>query len=118
MIFLVGCVSLIALADSRKPDCRGSAGVHDIDGRVQWPFVGLSTTWGSVQQGLGAADRVFAVMDIATEDGSPRRLLQLLSACEPSTASRNTRSTSRTFRSLFVWRQLFAGLNLQVDRER
>ncbi len=71
-IFIVGCVSLIALAAIRGSLTVGAVLAFTIlMGRVQWPFVGLSTTWGSVQQGLGAADRMFAVMDVATEDRSP-----------------------------------------------
>lgn len=37
-------------------------------GRVQWPFVHMSQTWGGVQQSLGAADRVFSVLDAPSED--------------------------------------------------
>ncbi|MCL6458046.1 MAG: ABC transporter ATP-binding protein/permease [Gorillibacterium sp.] len=39
-------------------------------GRVQWPFVGMSKTWGGVQEALGAADRVFAVLNMPSEPGS------------------------------------------------
>lgn len=70
-VFLLGCVSLIALAAIRGHLTVGAVLAFTIlMDRVQWPFVGLSTTWGSVQQGLGAADRIFAVMDLATEDSS------------------------------------------------
>lgn len=32
-------------------------------GRVQWPFIGFSKTWGAMQEGLAASDRVFAILD-------------------------------------------------------
>lgn len=72
-LLTVVSVFLIALAAMRGSLTVGSLLAFVIlMGRVQWPFVGLSTTWGSVQQGLGAADRVFAMMDHASEpDGSP-----------------------------------------------
>lgn len=71
-LFMVVSVFFIALAAIRGSLTVGSLLAFVIlMGRVQWPFVGLSTTWGSVQQGLGAADRVFAMMDHASEaDGS------------------------------------------------
>ncbi|WP_410767854.1 ABC transporter ATP-binding protein [Fontibacillus sp. BL9] len=37
-------------------------------GRVQWPFVHMSQTWGSVQEALGASDRIFEILDKKTED--------------------------------------------------
>lgn len=36
-------------------------------GRVQWPFVNMSQTWGGVQESLGAADRVFEILDMPVE---------------------------------------------------
>lgn len=39
-------------------------------GRVQWPFVNMSQTWGGVQESLGAADRVFEILDIPAEGGN------------------------------------------------
>lgn len=36
-------------------------------GRVQWPFVQMSQTWGAVQESLGAADRVFEILDAPLE---------------------------------------------------
>jgi len=36
-------------------------------GRVQWPFVGLSRTWGTVQQAFGAGGRMFAIFDAQPE---------------------------------------------------
>lgn len=36
-------------------------------GRVQWPFVHMSQTWGGVQESLGAADRVFEILDAPRE---------------------------------------------------
>ncbi|WP_150275687.1 ABC transporter ATP-binding protein [Paenibacillus tepidiphilus] len=41
-------------------------------GRVQWPFVFMSQTWGGIQEALGAGDRVFAVMDLPGE-GKPEK---------------------------------------------
>jgi ATP-binding cassette subfamily B protein len=37
-------------------------------GRLQWPFVNISSTWGTIQNALGAADRIFTILDIETED--------------------------------------------------
>lgn len=39
-------------------------------GRVQWPFVHMSQTWGAVQEALGASDRVFEILDKETENES------------------------------------------------
>ena len=113
-IFLVGCVSLIALAAIRGSLTVGAVLAFTIlMGRVQWPFVGLSTTWGSVQQGLGAADRMFAVMDVATEDRRPRRVAAAQSA-PLSYVSRIRARRKRRLALLLVRRQPAAGLNLQV----
>lgn len=66
--FVITCTFLIALASIRGSLSVGAVLAFTIlMGRVQWPFTNLSTTWGQVQQGLGAADRVFAMMDTATE---------------------------------------------------
>ncbi len=115
-IFLVGCVSLIALAAIRGSLTVGAVLAFTIlMGRVQWPFVGLSTTWGSVQQGLGAADRVFAVMDIATEDGSPAPAAAVAQRTVPfyseSEYAIDIKDVSFSYSS---GDRLFAGLNLQV----
>jgi ATP-binding cassette subfamily B protein len=68
LAFLITCTGLIALASIRGTLSVGAVLAFTIlMGRVQWPFTNLSTTWGQVQQGLGAADRVFAMMDTATE---------------------------------------------------
>ncbi|AIQ53508.1 ABC transporter ATP-binding protein [Paenibacillus sp. FSL R7-0331] len=48
-------------------------------GRVQWPFVHMSRTWGGVQQALGAADRVFSILDAPSEDNTQH-------TCVPTTA--------------------------------
>jgi len=37
-------------------------------GRLQWPFVNISSTWGTIQNALGAADRIFTILDMDTED--------------------------------------------------
>lgn len=37
-------------------------------GRLQWPFVNISSTWGTIQNALGAADRIFVILDKETED--------------------------------------------------
>ena len=115
-VFLVGCVTLIALAAIRGSLTVGAVLAFTIlMGRVQWPFVGLSTTWGSVQQGLGAADRVFAVMDVATEVDSPAPGVAAaqsapLSYAEPEYAL-DVRDVSFSYSS---GDSLFAGMNLQV----
>lgn len=42
-------------------------------GRVQWPFVGMSKTWGGVQEALGAAKRVFEVLAMPSENEAASR---------------------------------------------
>jgi ATP-binding cassette subfamily B protein/subfamily B ATP-binding cassette protein MsbA len=37
-------------------------------GRLQWPFVNISSTWGTIQNAFGSADRVFKVLDTETEN--------------------------------------------------
>lgn len=32
-------------------------------GRLQWPFVNISSTWGMIQSSFGAADRIFKILD-------------------------------------------------------
>jgi ATP-binding cassette, subfamily B, bacterial len=41
-------------------------------GRVQWPFVNLSNTWGNIQQSFGAAKRVLEILDMTPEDAECR----------------------------------------------
>lgn len=36
-------------------------------GRVQWPFINMSRTWGTVQQAYGAAKRVFEILEVEKE---------------------------------------------------
>lgn len=37
-------------------------------GRLQWPFVNISSTWGTIQNAFGSADRVFKILDMETEN--------------------------------------------------
>ncbi|WP_127530805.1 ABC transporter ATP-binding protein [Paenibacillus kobensis] len=37
---------------------------------LTWPFTGLASTWGSVQQSVGAADRIFELIDRPVESDS------------------------------------------------
>ncbi|WP_379144561.1 ABC transporter ATP-binding protein [Paenibacillus sp. sgz500992] len=70
-IVMVACAALIAVSAVRGGTTAGEVLAFIIlMGRVQWPFVHMSQTWGGVQEALGAADRVFAVLD-ADEEGAP-----------------------------------------------
>lgn len=36
--------------------------------RLQWPFINISSTWGAINNSLGAADRVFKILDVEVEN--------------------------------------------------
>lgn len=70
-IVMVACAALIALSAVKGGTTAGEVLAFLIlMGRVQWPFVHMSQTWGGVQESLGAADRVFEVLDAPEEGGS------------------------------------------------
>lgn len=65
---MIGCAVLIARSAMRGETTAGEVLAFILlMGRVQWPFVEMSQTWGGVQESLGAADRVFEVLDAALE---------------------------------------------------
>jgi ATP-binding cassette subfamily B protein/subfamily B ATP-binding cassette protein MsbA len=45
-------------------------------GRVQWPFINISKNWGTVQQSYGSAQRVFELLDTASEDDGEKQMKQ------------------------------------------
>ncbi|MFF2015593.1 ABC transporter ATP-binding protein [Paenibacillus sp. NPDC058177] len=67
-IIMITCAALIALSALKGGTTAGGVLAFIIlMGRVQWPFVHMSQTWGSVQEALGASDRVFAILDSPDE---------------------------------------------------
>ncbi len=67
-LVMVTCAALIALSALSGGTSAGEVLAFIIlMGRVQWPFVHMSQTWGGVQEALGAADRVFAILDAPDE---------------------------------------------------
>ncbi|MFF2907798.1 ABC transporter ATP-binding protein [Paenibacillus sp. NPDC057934] len=67
-IIMITCAALIALSALKGGTTAGEVLAFIIlMGRVQWPFVHMSQTWGSVQEALGASDRVFAILDSPDE---------------------------------------------------
>lgn len=66
---MVACAALISYSALQGNTTSGGVLAFVIlMGRVQWPFVHMSQTWGGVQDALGAADRVFAVLDMPSEN--------------------------------------------------
>lgn len=81
---MVVCAGLIAYSALKGGTTAGEVLAFIIlMGRVQWPFVYMSQTWGGVQQALGAADRVFAVLDAPAEDSWQRKPNPLPEAVDP-----------------------------------
>ncbi|OAB35973.1 ABC transporter ATP-binding protein [Paenibacillus glacialis] len=67
-LIMVACAGLIAMSAMRGGTTTGEVLAFIIlMGRVQWPFVHMSQTWGGVQEALGAADRVFDILEIPNE---------------------------------------------------
>ncbi|WP_339320030.1 ABC transporter ATP-binding protein [Paenibacillus sp. FSL R10-2734] len=67
-LVMVSCAALIALSALSGGTSAGEVLAFIIlMGRVQWPFVHMSQTWGGVQEALGAADRVFEILDTPDE---------------------------------------------------
>lgn len=70
-LIMVVCAVLIALSALRGGTTAGEVLAFVIlMGRVQWPFVHMSQTWGGVQEALGAAERVFDILDAPDEGAS------------------------------------------------
>lgn len=65
---MISCAVLIARSALRGETTAGEVLAFILlMGRVQWPFVEMSQTWGGVQESLGAADRVFEILDATLE---------------------------------------------------
>ncbi|MEK3715935.1 ABC transporter ATP-binding protein [Paenibacillus sp. FSL R7-0333] len=65
---MISCAVLIARSAMRGETTAGEVLAFILlMGRVQWPFVEMSQTWGGVQESLGAADRVFEILDATLE---------------------------------------------------
>lgn len=74
-LVMVTCAALIALSALNGGTSAGEVLAFIIlMGRVQWPFVHMSQTWGGVQEALGAADRVFAILDAPDEGATTHPL--------------------------------------------
>lgn len=68
-VVMVVCAGLIAYsALGGGMSAGGVLAFVILIGRVQWPFVHMSQTWGSVQEAMGASDRVFEILDKETEN--------------------------------------------------
>ncbi|UQZ32263.1 hypothetical protein C2I18_01095 [Paenibacillus sp. PK3_47] len=77
-LVMVSCAALIALSALKGGTTAGEVLAFIIlMGRVQWPFVHMSQTWGGVQEALGAADRVFEVLDGPAEGSYPTPVIPL-----------------------------------------
>jgi len=109
--FMITCVFFIALAAIRGSLSVGAVLAFTVlMGRVQWPFVSLSTTWGSMQQGLGAADRVFAMIDKEPEAPSQASQLKLSPVESGSKYALEVDGVSFSYSG----QTLFSGLSLKV----
>ncbi|GGH28344.1 ABC transporter ATP-binding protein [Paenibacillus segetis] len=112
---MVACAGLIAYSSLHGGTTAGGVLAFIIlMGRVQWPFVHMSQTWGGVQESLGASDRVFAVLDMPSEreekspEAAESHLLSDKEALSMNHVYFNHRSSDG------VDTPLFKGLNLRV----
>lgn len=73
-LVMVSCAVLIGYSSIKGRMSAGEVLAFVIlIGRVQWPFVGMSKTWGGVQEALGAAKRVFEVLAMPSENETSGR---------------------------------------------
>lgn len=116
-LVMVACAGLIALSALKGGTSAGEVLAFIIlMGRVQWPFVHMSQTWGGVQEALGAADRVFAVLDGPVE-GNGKVPMQPLPA--PASSEDIAALTIQDLHYSYSsaqdnGRPLFTGVNLRV----
>lgn len=86
-------------------------------GRLQWPFVNISSTWGTIQNAFGSADRVFKVMDTETENYN-NEAGNMGSACNKAGSSKlvNENHAVRIENMSFSYdnNELFNNFSLQV----
>ncbi|WP_438349373.1 ABC transporter ATP-binding protein [Paenibacillus sp. FA6] len=121
-IVMVACAALIALSALKGGTTAGEVLAFIIlMGRVQWPFVHMSRTWGGVQEALGAADRVFDIFEMSDE-GEVNPLSQLASYPEASDeASDEAAALSlqdvhyRHYALDGSGSSLFAGINMNIS---
>jgi len=71
LIICSGLIAISAVGGGTTPG--GVLAFVILIGRVQWPFVNMSQTWGWVQDAMGASGRVFEILDLPSEeDALPR----------------------------------------------
>jgi ATP-binding cassette subfamily B protein/subfamily B ATP-binding cassette protein MsbA len=124
-VIMVVCAVLVALsAVNGIMSAGGVLAFVILIGRVQWPFVGMSQTWGRVQESLGAADRVFEIMAMPSEESSPasnasgERQTTIIPSSMQSSAALLLRGVSLTHPSPESGPSavLFDGLDLTVEQ--
>lgn len=100
---MICCAILIAKSAMRGETSAGEVLAFIIlMGRVQWPFVHMSQTWGGVQESLGAADRVFEILDAPCEgedsdDSDPFRSPAMTSQPSAHAAALSIRGLHHSF---------------------
>lgn len=118
-LVMVACAALIALSAVRGGTTPGEVLAFLIlMGRVQWPFVHMSQTWGGVQEAMGAAERVFEVLDAAEEGVLPATHPKALSSPRVSEVPAALSLQEVRYRHAGGKESappLFAGLNLQIQ---
>ena len=118
-LVMVVCAGLIAYSALEGGTTPGEVLAFLIlMGRVQWPFVYMSQTWGGVQQALGAADRVFAVLDAPAEDSGQRRpepFPETADPDEPPALSIQHMKYSYSVSQEHEKSQLFTDINIRVQ---
>ncbi len=116
-LVMVVCAGFIAYSAIKGGTSAGEVLAFIIlMGRVQWPFVHMSQTWGGVQQSLGAADRVFSVLDAPSEDDIPHGHRSLHSEIDPDeSAALTIHGASYSYSAApNDQMQLFRDLNLHI----
>ncbi|MCL6603195.1 MAG: ABC transporter ATP-binding protein/permease [Paenibacillus sp.] len=117
-LVMVTCAALIALSAMRGGTSAGEVLAFIIlMGRVQWPFVHMSQTWGGVQEALGAADRVFEILD-APNEGTNHHSLEPNSSpvVTDEVAALRIQNVHYNYTSLSDNESpLFAGVNLNIQ---
>ncbi|KUP20513.1 ABC transporter ATP-binding protein [Paenibacillus sp. DMB5] len=116
-LVMVVCAGFIAYSAIKGGTSAGEVLAFIIlMGRVQWPFVHMSQTWGGVQQSLGAADRVFSVLDAPSEDDIPYGHRSLHSEIDPDeSAALTIHGASYSYSAATDdQKQIFRNLNLHI----
>jgi ATP-binding cassette subfamily B protein len=119
-LVMITCAALIALSALKGGTTAGEVLAFIIlMGRVQWPFVHMSQTWGSVQEALGASDRVFAILD-APDEGSEHASTEpnVLPVISDEAAALHIQNVHYNYSSSSIQgnkSSLFAGLNIRIQ---